>query len=108
MNAARKGASKRGGLMAMLALALSAPALIGCDLSARAGPGGAPAIFVGFYDAWDQSDLPALPRQLQGLDVFSPRWLTIRGAKGQVVVEPDPKAAALARAAAPRLKVAPL
>ena len=84
MVGSRKGPSKRGGLMAALALAVLPPALGGCDLSARAGPA-TPApgpLRVGFYDAWDQSDLLALPRQLAGLDVFSPRWLTIRGARG--------------------------
>ncbi len=105
---ARKGPSKRGRLMAALALAASAQALGGCDVSARAGSASPTPPLVGFYDAWDQSDLPALPRQLAGLDVFSPRWLTIRGSRGQVVVEPDPGAAALAARAAPRLKVMPL
>ena len=96
--------------MAALALAVLPPALGGCDLSARAGPA-TPApgpLRVGFYDAWDQSDLLALPRQLAGLDVFSPRWLTIRGARGQVVVEPDPGSPPLVARAGPRLKVMPL
>lgn len=96
--------------MAALALAALPLVLGGCGVSARAGPS-APErrpLLVGFYDAWDQSDLPALPRQLAGLDVFSPRWLTIRGARGQVVVEPDPGAAALAARVGPRLKVMPL
>jgi hypothetical protein len=92
-------------------LALTAVAACGCDVSARAGPGAGTSrapLLVGFYDAWDQSDLPALPRQLAGLDVFSPRWLTIRGAQGQVVAEPDPGAAPLAAKAGPRLKLMPL
>ena len=95
----------------MAGLALMALAAGACDVEARAGPvqGGAHApSLVGFYDAWDQSDLRALPRQLAGLDVFSPRWLTIRGAQGQVVVEPDPGAGPLAGRAAPRLKLMPL
>ncbi len=93
--------SKRGGLMAAL--------LLPCALLAPAASGAcAPRPFVGFYDAWDQSDLPALPRQLKGLDVFAPRWITIRGAQGQVVVEPDNGAAALAAREAPRLKLMPL
>jgi spore germination protein YaaH len=108
---ARKRGSKRGGLMAALITAAIPLALAGCGQSARAGPGlkTAPSpLFVGFYDAWDQGDLPALPRQLKGLSVFSPRWLTIRGPQGQVVVEPDAQAEKLAKNAAPRLKLAPL
>ena len=96
--------------MAALALAVLPFTFAGCGVSARAGPEGPSQgpLRVGFYDAWDQSDLPALPRQLAGLDVFSPRWLTIRGAQGQVVVEPDSGAEPLAARAAPRLKVMPL
>ena len=96
--------------MAALALAVLASALGGCDLSARAAPAdlAQSPLRVGFYDAWDQGDLPALPRQLAGLDVFSPRWLTIRGARGQVVVEPDPGSAAPVARAGRRLKVMPL
>ncbi|HEX4096363.1 MAG TPA: glycosyl hydrolase family 18 protein, partial [Caulobacteraceae bacterium] len=37
-----------------------------------------------------------------------PRWLTIRGARGRVVVEPDAGAAAIAARQAPRLKLTPL
>ena len=97
-----KGASKRGGLMAALMLGGAALAL-----APRAVAASDPA-FVGFYDAWDRSDLPALPRQLAGLDVFAPRWLTIRGPLGQVVAEPDNGAAALAARAGSRLKLMPL
>ena len=110
MSGAGKGRSKRGGLMAALVSAAAALSLASCDQPAAAsgigdihGP-----VFAGFYDAWDQSDLPALPRQLQGLNVFAPRWLTIRGAQGQVVVEPDGGAAAIAARQAPRLKLMPL
>jgi spore germination protein YaaH len=111
MIGARKGASKRGGLMAPLILAAAVVGLGGCGVSARAGPGlkDVPSpLLAGFYDAWDQSDLPALPRQLKGIDVFSPRWLTIRGPRGQVVVEPDGGDQGLAARAAPRLKLVPL
>ena len=106
----RKSASKRGVLMARLAGAGLSLVLSACGASAAGSRlQGAPGpLFVGFYDAWDQSDLPALPRQLSRLDVFAPRWLTIRGAQGQVVVEPDQGAAAIAARLAPRLKVAPL
>ena len=97
-----KDAPKRGGLMATLLIAGAAVSL------ACGGPAASAPLFVGFYDAWDRSDLPALPRQLQRLDVFAPRWLTIRGAQGQVVVEPDNGAAAIAARAGPRLKVMPL
>ena len=100
-----RDASKRGGLMATLLLAGAAVSLAGGGWPASAAE--AP-LFVGFYDAWDRSDLPALPRQLQGLDVFAPRWLTIRGAQGQVVVEPDNGAAAIAARAGRRLKLMPL
>jgi spore germination protein YaaH len=105
-----KGASKRGGLMAALAWGGLAVALWACGLSASARglPAAGAPLFVGFYDAWDQSDLPALPRQLAGLDVFAPRWVTIRGAQGQVVVEPDNGAGPIAARAAPRLKLMPL
>ena len=97
-----KDAPKRGGLMAALLIA-------GAAVSLAFGGGAAPApLFVGFYDAWDRSDLPALPRQLQGLDVFAPRWLTIRGAQGRVVVEPDNGAAVVAARAGARLKLMPL
>ena len=102
-----KGRSKRGGLMTVLAAAATA-AICGASDAAPRLPGSGPPLFVGFYDAWDQADLPALPRQLQGLDVFAPRWLTIRGAQGQVVVEPDNGASAPAHRAAPRLKLMPL
>ena len=98
-----KGASKRGGLMAGLACAALGLAICALGASAQGAP-----LFAGFYDAWDQTDLPALPRQLAGLDVFAPRWLTIRGAQGQVVVEPDNGAGPIAARAAPRLKVMPL
>lgn len=106
MNGRRKNASKRGGKMArMLALALAA-----CGISAPVGAASSASspLFVGFYDAWDQGDLPALPRQLARLDVFAPRWLTIRGPQGQVVVEPDPGAGAIAARFRPRLKIMPL
>ena len=94
--------SKRGGLMAAVLLAGAALGLTGRGEAAPTAP------FVGFYDAWDRSDLPALPRQLASLDVFAPRWLTIRGPQGQVVVEPDNGAAALAARVGPRLRLMPL
>ncbi len=105
-----KGASKRGGLMAALAWGGLAILLCACGISAAAGslPATGGPLFVGFYDAWDQGDLPALPRQLAGLDVFAPRWVTIRGAQGQVVVEPDNGAGPIAARDAPRLKLMPL
>jgi len=96
--------------MARAAWASVAFLLFGCGISAadaRLPTSGQP-LFVGFYDAWDQGDLPALPRQLQGLDVFAPRWLTIRGAQGQVVVEPDGGAGPIAAKGGPRLKLMPL
>ena len=104
MKGGRKSASKRGGLMAAL-LHMGAVIVLAGSGAADAA---APPVFVGFYDAWDQSDLPALPRQLRGLDVFAPRWLTIRGAQGLVVTEPDNGAAAMAARAGPRLKLMPL
>ena len=106
----RKSATKRGVLMAALLSAGLGLALSAAGLSAAASRlhDARRPLFVGFYDAWDQSDLPALPGQLARLDVFAPRWLTIRGAQGQVVVEPDQGAAAIAARAQPRLKLAPL
>ena len=105
-----KGASKRGGLMAGGARAGLALAICALGMPAAATSLSAPRapVFAGFYDAWDQADLPALPRQLAGLDVFAPRWLTIRGPQGQVVVEPDNGAGPIAARAGPRLKVMPL
>ena len=105
-----KGASKRGGLMAALVCAGLGLSIGDFGRSVAApGPSAADApLFAGFYDAWDQTDLPSLPRQLAGLDVFAPRWLTIRGAQGQVVLEPDNGAGPIARRAGPRLKVMPL
>jgi spore germination protein YaaH len=105
-----KGGSKRGGLMAGAACAAFGLVLCACGISAAAArlPTGKAPLFVGFYDAWDQSDLPALPRQLKGLDVFAPRWLTIRGAQGQVVVEPEGGAGPIAARAGPRLSIMPL
>ena len=103
-----KGRSKGGGLMSVLAAGAVGASICGACAAAPRLPSSGPPLFVGFYDAWDQSDLPALPRQLQGLEVFSPRWLTIRGAQGQVVVEPDNGAGVPAQRAAPRLKLMPL
>ena len=106
MKGRRRRTLKRGGLMAAGA-AMAVAALCAAHPQAQAA-GAAPAPLVGFYDAWDQSDLPALPRQLRGLDVFAPRWLTVRGAQGQVVLEPDNGAAAIATRAGPRLRLMPL
>ena len=106
MKGRRKGALKRGGLMA--AGAVMALAALGLPGPGAQAAGGAGSPLVGFYDAWDQSDLPLLPRQLRGLDVFAPRWLTIRGPQGQVVLEPDNGAAAIAAREGPRLKLMPL
>ena len=105
-----KGASKGGGLMAALVCAGLGLSIGAFGMSAAAPGASAPGapLFAGFYDAWDQTDLPYLPRQLAGLDVFAPRWLTIRGAQGQVVVEPDNGDGPIARRAGPRLKVMPL
>ena len=106
MDAGRNNRSKGGGFKAALGGGIVALGL--CAGGAVAPGQGYAPVFVGFYDAWDRSDRPALPKQLEKLDVFAPRWITVRGAKGDVVVEPDHGEAALAAQQGARLTVMPL
>ena len=63
-----------------------------------AAPAPAAPLLVGFHDGWDPAGRRELPRRLADMDVFAPRWITVRGAAGEVVVEPDPGVPALIRA----------
>jgi spore germination protein YaaH len=66
---------------------LAAAALLAAGPGAAAPPA-RPAL-VGFYDGWDPAARPGLERKLEALDIFAPRWITVRGASAQVVSEPD-------------------
>jgi spore germination protein YaaH len=56
---------------------------------AASPPPPAAPLFVAFHDGWDPAAVRELPRRLGAMDVFAPRWITVRGAAAQVVVEPD-------------------
>jgi len=49
---------------------------------------------VGFYVAWDEDSRESLRRDIDKLDVVSPQWVAIDGAKGQVTVVDDPEGSA--------------
>jgi spore germination protein YaaH len=66
------------------------------SLAAPAAPGAAPRppLFVAFHDGWDPAGRRELAARLGSMDVFAPRWITVRGPSAEVVVEPDPGAPA--------------
>lgn len=104
--------AKGGGFKARWLLAALLAALAACGLApgARTQPA-KPAprpLFVGFYDGWDQSARSGLSERLPKLDVFAPLWLTVRGPKAEVVVEPDDGVDDLIAKSRPRPMVFPL
>lgn len=52
------------------------------------------ALSVGFYVAWDEDSRESLRRNIDKLDVVSPQWVAINGAKGDITVVDDPEGAA--------------
>ncbi len=58
--------------------------------SATAEPG-----LVAFHLPWDPHSGASLSRHLSQIDIVAPLWITLRGPKAEVVVEPDPKGVAL-------------
>jgi spore germination protein YaaH len=100
----RRGPSGRDISNRLARLAVAGLLLAG-SLAAR--PDAAPApeprapLLVGFYDGWDPAARRELKAHLEAMDVFAPRWITIRGRSATVVVEPDEGAPA-AIAALPR------
>ena len=96
------------GLLAAAALALAgvAGSRIGRGQTAPAAP--APAHgpqFAAFYVGWDENGRTSLASHIAALDVFSPMWVTVRGAKADLVPEDDPRTQALlaARPHAPQV-----
>ena len=79
-----------------------------------AHPDAAPApdarapLLIGFYDGWDPGARRGLGRRLGSMDVFAPKWITVRGASAQVVVEPDQDVPALIRSLPRPPRVFPL
>lgn len=49
---------------------------------------------VGFYVAWDEDSRESLRRNIDKLDVVSPQWVAINGAKGDISLVDDPEGAA--------------
>jgi peptidoglycan/xylan/chitin deacetylase (PgdA/CDA1 family)/spore germination protein YaaH len=72
----------------------------------RGGP--AKPLNVGFYVSWDSNSRASLAAHIRQLDVVSPQWVALAGAKGEVEVTADPQAAALIAAAPNRPAVLPL
>ena len=86
----RKSGRPRWGPTAWLVILLAlSTAMAGSH--PRAAPAGRPSapLFVGFHDGWDPNALHGLAQHLAGMDVFAPRWITVRGPTAKVVVEPD-------------------
>jgi peptidoglycan-N-acetylglucosamine deacetylase len=109
---ARTSGAKGGGFKARWLLGALLAALAACGIApdARTQPA-KPAprpLFVGFFDAWDQSSRAALPERLPKMDVFAPLWITVRGPQAEVVVEPDDGVDDQLAKSRPRPKVFPL
>ena len=108
----RTSVAKGGGFKARWLLAALVAALAACGIApgARTQPARRPdpPLFVGFFDAWDQSSRAALPQRLPKMDVFAPLWMTVRGPKAEVVVEPDDGVDDMLARSRPRPKVFPL
>ena len=51
--------------------------------------------FVAFHLPWDPHSQTSLARHIGQIDIAAPLWVTLRGPNAEVVVEPDPKGAAL-------------
>jgi spore germination protein YaaH len=104
---AKGGGFKARGLLAALLVVLAACGIApdGRTQPAKSGPR---PLVVGFFDAWDQSSRAALPDRLPKMDVFAPLWLTVRGPKAEVVVEPDDGVDGQIAKSRPRPKVFPL
>jgi spore germination protein YaaH len=62
----------------------------------KAAPNDAAAhpLSVGFYVAWDEDSRESLRRNIDKLDVVSPQWVAINGAKGDISLVDDPEGAA--------------
>jgi len=62
---------------------------------ALAGSAAADPALVAFHLPWDPHSGASLGRHLAQIDIVAPLWITLRGPKAEVVVEPDPKGVAL-------------
>lgn len=58
---------------------------------------GGPArpLAVGFYVSWDENSRESLADHVDQLDVVSPQWIALSGAKGEVEITSDPQARAI-------------
>ena len=63
---------------------------------------------VGFYVAWDEDSRESLRRNIDKLDVVSPQWVAISGAKGDISLVDDPEGTARIAAAPNHPAVLPL
>ncbi|WP_297513154.1 glycosyltransferase [uncultured Caulobacter sp.] len=62
----------------------------------KTAPNGAAVrpLSVGFYVAWDEDSRESLRRNVDKLDVVSPQWVAIKGAKGDITLVDDPEGVA--------------
>jgi cellulose synthase/poly-beta-1,6-N-acetylglucosamine synthase-like glycosyltransferase/spore germination protein YaaH/peptidoglycan/xylan/chitin deacetylase (PgdA/CDA1 family) len=58
---------------------------------------GGPArpLAVGFYVSWDENSRESLADHVDQLDVVSPQWIALAGAKGELEITSDPQARAI-------------
>ena len=96
----KKRSWRSAGLLAVAALALAgvAAAQIGLGMGAhvaRSAPAPRGPLFDAFYVGWDDNARTSLASHVGALDVFSPMWVTVRGAKAELVPEDDPQTQAL-------------
>ena len=72
-------------------------------------PGGpARPLSIGFYVSWDANSRASLAAHIRQLDVVSPQWVALAGAKGEIEVTADRQATALIAAAPNKPAVLPL
>ncbi len=64
--------------------------------------------FVAFHLPWDPHSQTSLARHIGQIDIAAPLWVTLRGPNAEVVVEPDPKGAALLASRKGRPEVYPI
>ncbi|MFC3071396.1 glycosyltransferase [Phenylobacterium soli] len=63
--------------------------------SPAAGGGLARPLAVGFYVSWDENSRESLADHVDQLDVVSPQWVALSGAKGEVEITSDAQARAI-------------
>jgi cellulose synthase/poly-beta-1,6-N-acetylglucosamine synthase-like glycosyltransferase/spore germination protein YaaH/peptidoglycan/xylan/chitin deacetylase (PgdA/CDA1 family) len=59
------------------------------------GAGPARPLSIGFYVSWDEDSRASLRDNVNQLDVVSPQWLALSGAKGELEITSDPQARAI-------------